>query len=183
MRTLHVITPCSRFSTLSDLAKNFTDQFSKVPLNYRVRWHVAFQKKDEHDPCGVFKDNEMIDLIPDEDWIWILDDDNTVHHFFFTVMQSLFDSLNEDVKAIVLSQARADALGPVLEARPANMCVGGIDTAQLVFKKQILGPLRFCNHPKTPDGLLYEKLFKIHGPKAFLFVTDALVNYNGLRLR
>lgn len=186
METLHVITPCSRFHRLAVLGENFSEVVKKN-LSYRIRWHVAFQNS-EVDPCGAMKNNEIIDMIPAKDWIWILDDDNSIHGFFFTKLQDLFlrySGVNEK-KAFVFSQNRADALGPILYARPENMRVGGVDTAQLVFKKELLGPLRFCDHPKYPDGLLYEKLFQIHGESAFVFVNGvegnrAFVNYNAFR--
>lgn len=183
METLHVITPCSRFILLHDLLENFMKQFSRDPLAFRVRWHIAFQHASDLDPCGAMKNNEMLELIPAKDWVWILDDDNTVHPYFFLMLQNLFlhySGVNEK-KAFVFSQNRADGLGPVLSARPENMRPGGVDTAQMVFKKEILGPLRFCDDPKMPDGILYEKLFQLHGENAFVFLPDAVVNYNGNR--
>lgn len=184
MQTLHIITACSRFPVLSDLAANVAKMAAHDPLSYLIRWHIAFQSGLEPDPHGCVKFNKMIDLVPAGDWIWILDDDNTVHPYFFLMLQTLFQYYaHTDKKAFVFSQNRSDVLGPVLHARPENMKVGGVDTAQVVFKKELLGSLlRFPEASKTADGEFYQELFAVYGPELFVFLpNDAVVNFNGCR--
>lgn len=178
METLHVITSCSRPFLLPDIAKAFDQREQK--LRYRIRWHVAFQHPSQIDNHGTIKMNEMIDLIPADDWVWILDDDNLVHPHFFEILHSAFEVYGDHKKAFVFSQNRADVLGPVLRSGPENMRVGRVDTAQVVFKKSLIGPLRLPDH-RMADGIFYEELFKIHGEEPFKFFDDAVVNFNGAR--
>lgn len=180
MKTLHIITACSRFSFLHlVLAESVAQAVRNQKPKHRVRWHIAFQHPSQVDSHGCVKFNEMIDLVPAQDWIWILDDDNDVHPNFFTALQAFFD-LQTEKRAVVFSQRRADCLGPVLEAKPENMKPGGVDTAQVVFRKDLIGPLRFPENSKIADGLFYQQLFQIHGEKEFMFVSDPVVHFNAL---
>lgn len=178
METLHVITACSRPYLISDIAKAF--DLREKNLRYAVRWHIAFQHPKQIDNHGTVKMNEMIELIPADDWVWILDDDNLVHPQFFDMLNCVFEVYANHKKAFVFSQNRADVLGPVLKADPDNMRVGRVDTAQVVFKKSLLGPVRLPDS-HVADGIFYEELFKIHGEEAFKFLSDPVVNFNGCR--
>lgn len=176
MRTLHILTACSR----PDGIKNVLAELSiaaLVPTHwFLIRWHIAFQSHLQQDPHGCVKDNELIALIPNDDWIWILDDDNLLHPGFFSALWKAWNDFPEK-DAIVFSQNRKDALGPVLPAAPENMRVGRVDTAQVVFRKSLLGTDRMREDHKCADGILYETLDKKY-PSAFAFVDEAVVNFN-----
>lgn len=173
--TLHVITACSRFGFLPALAQNVA---ALVPqgAGLRVRWHVFFQAGDQPDLVGAVKNNEALNMLRDDDWVWILDDDNFVHPRFFGALRVLI--LNHpDKRAFVFSQNRRDVLGPLLPAAPQNMKLGRVDTAQVVFQRGLLCGMRFREDTRTPDGFLYEDIYEMD-PDAFMFVDEALVNYN-----
>lgn len=179
MQTLHVITACSRLGQLPALALgffNFLPRDHKLPI--KVRWHIAFQNTEQPDPHGCVKFNEMIDLIPNKDWIWILDDDNRIHLKFFELLSEyLAKSIQSTTGAFVFGQNRFDALGD-LEAAPENMRVGRVDTAQVVFRKKLLNGLRFPEDSKVADGIFYEALYKAN-PEQFVFVKQIATYFNG----
>lgn len=177
MRTLHIVTACSRFDRLKDLAENISKLTRSTMPSFAVRWHVAFQHPDQFDLCGARKMNEMVDLVPDEDWVWILDDDNEMHVDFLFVLDQAFRDYPHK-RAFVFSQNRWDILGPVLLAKPENMKVGGVDTAQVVFQKSLRGDLKLLLDSKVPDGILYAEMFR-RTPEAFQFCTNCrVVNFN-----
>jgi hypothetical protein len=174
MRTLHILTACSRpdgllRSAARILAESFKEHW------FLIRWHIAFQNHAQPDPHGAVKDSELMDLIPGDDWIWILDDDNEIHPAFFVALWKAWSDFPEK-EAIVFSQNRKDGLGPVLLSGPENMRKGRVDTAQVVFKKSLIGPKRMITHPMC-DGIFYEDLYQ-SSPAAFTFVPDPVVNFN-----
>lgn len=179
MQTLHVITACSRLGQLPALALGFFNFLPKDhSLPFKVRWHIAFQNTAQPDPHGCVKFNELIDLIPSRDWIWILDDDNRIHIKFFELLSDYFEFANtKAVDAFVFGQNRFDALGD-LEAAPENMRVGRVDTAQVVFRKKLLNGLRFKENSKVADGEFYEALYK-SAPDRFVFVKQLATYWNG----
>jgi len=176
MRTLHILTACSR----PDGIKNVLAALSLAALIpehwFLIRWHIAFQNHAQPDPHGAVKDNELMDLIPGDDWIWILDDDNAIHPAFFAALWKAWSDYPEK-DAIVFSQNRRDGLGPVLPAGPENMRKGRVDTAQLVFKKSLIGPKRMRVDHRMCDGIFYEDLYE-SSPSAFAFIPDPVTNFN-----
>lgn len=177
--TLHIITACSRLSSLMRLADNVSWQASKAgDVLLRIRWHIAFQNFYQADPHGCVKFNEMLNLIPSDDWVWILDDDNEVHPDFFKVLTATLLGDELGTWAFVFDQNRKDQLGPVLRACPENMRVGGVDTAQVVFKKKLIGDKRFPEASPYADGEFYSELYRLH-PAFFRFVNKPVVNFNG----
>lgn len=180
MDQLHVITSCSRFDELWRVSQAFYPAMlntkGEPAHTLSIRWHVAFQDS-RPDPHGCAKFNEMIDLVPEDAWIWILDDDNDIHPFFFQELEVAIN-VYEKAQAIVFSQKRKDILGPILHAHPANMRPNWVDTAQVVFKKSFLGDIRFPVDQYTADGITYQQLFK-KDMAAFAFVDKPLVYHNG----
>lgn len=177
MNTLHVLTPCSRLDYLAALADNFTKSLRYHPETYLIRWHVSFQSVRQPDLVGAVKNNEMLRLIPANDWVWILDDDNFVHPAFFGMLASMFVA-QPDKWAFVFSQIRNDELGPVLRAAPENMKLYKVDTAQVVFRRGLLAGHFFPEDTNTPDGILFEKIYNLHNPDWFAFVEQPVVHYN-----
>lgn len=164
---------------LQSLAQQIAHEVKNKRVNFAVRWHVAFQHPNQFDLCGAFKMNEMVDLIPAEDWVWVLDDDNEVHPDFFTELAWHFD-LYTAKQAFVFSQNRWDVLGPVLEAKPENMKVGGVDTAQVVFQKKLRGDLKLDVSSRVCDGILYAEMYR-RNPDAFYFSKAVIVNFNAAK--
>lgn len=177
MKTLHIITACSRLGFIPGMT--IVPSRALIERRFLIRWHLAFQSDLQPDPHGYVKFNEMIDLIPYNEWVWILDDDNDMHpHFFNAIVKAWHDF--PDKAAIVFSQNRWDEHGPVLHACPGNMRVGSVDTAQVVFKKDLIGHERFRTTYKCGDGEFYEKMYN-RFPDQFAFVDNPVVNFNGLK--
>lgn len=182
MKTLHIITPCSRFDMLPGLAQNVAQCVQATPPSqYTVRWHVAFQHPLQPDLVGAVKNNEILRMIHADDFVWILDDDNLVHPRFFTTLDDVM-KIFPDHNAFVFSQNRRDELGPVLKAAPENMKLYKVDTAQVVFKKKLMWGLEFPEDTRTPDGILFEDMYGMAQAAGeedlFRFVDVAVVNYN-----
>jgi len=110
-------------------------------------------------------------------WVWILDDDNSVHPSFFRRLEEEI-AAHPDKEAIVFSQERSDALR-YLKAAPENVRVGSIDTAQFVLQRGLIGKYRWNDLP-THDGIFIEQIFNDH-PTAFHFVDDVLCYFNRQR--
>ena len=177
MKTLHIITPCSRPENIYRMGCSFKS--SLTIFDMKVIWHVSFQNASEPDLSGAVKNNKIIEMIPDDEYIYLLDDDNLMRPMFLAAVERLF-KLCPDKRAFVFSQERRDELGPVLIAEPENMKLYKIDTAQVVFQKSLLGELRLQEDSRYWDGILFEELFKRH-PEDFYFQRKpALVRYNAL---
>jgi len=149
-----------------------------ITKNLRVRWHVALQSDDLPDPHGCVKMNELIDLVPNDHWIWILDDDNRLADGMIAYLPTLFKNRPEK-EAFVFSQIRRDQHGPVLHASAENMFAIGCDTAQVVFKKSLVGnDLRMREDSAIADTKFFQIMYRIAEQK-FLFVDEPEVYFNG----
>lgn len=114
--------------------------------------------------------NEILSSIKDG-WVWVLDDDTTVHEDLFRVV-----SANRNHDAVVVSQDRPD-MGAVLVASRENIRVSGIDIGQAVIRREVIGDARI---PETYDGdgsFLQEVLAEAN----VAFVEESLSLYNSLR--
>ena len=158
-------------SEQSDGLKRITDFF-------RIRWHVALQTDDLPDPHGCAKMNEMIDLVPMDHWIWILDDDNKVNPDLFPCLaDAIF--VYPDKEAFVFAQRRNDLHGPVLHANPENLFAIGCDTAQVVFRKRLIGhDLRMREDSPVADTKFFQTMYRMYESR-FCFIDTPLVYHNG----
>ena len=120
--------------------------------------------------------NNAIDLIDNDSWVYILDDDNEMHPRFLLEV----DSFKTD--GIIFSQSvnKRDFTGlDIREAKPENVRVQGIDMAQFVLKKSLIGTKRLIPGQYTADGIFIEELYKAH-PEQFSF-GDVFCFYNSLQ--
>ena len=142
-----------------------------------VWWIRQFAHKQADSVAGKGQVNFVLDYLSDSNfkgWIWILDDDNTMH-----------PSLTRAIETVdVYTQAQGVAFAQQLDGWmrnvfPDTMKETFIDQAQYAFKLSLVGedriPLRY-----TGDGAFAEMLFN-KNKLAWVFLTDVLCYYNALR--
>ena len=195
LMNLHVITRCTRIENL-DLVK--------LSLPESVQWHIIIDTRIvssiETSYLEKFNDNylyfwrsflgdmghqllnRVIDKIPQEDWIYILDDDNEMHPELFSEINMSLEK-NPEKEGFIFSQNinGKDFTGlKVREALPENVKVQRIDMAQFLLKRSLIGKNRFAPGTYVADGIFIEELFQ-KNPEKFLFVDKILCNYNSLK--
>lgn len=166
---LHVITACSRPGGLPALAASLA-----AAAGLDVTWHVRFDLAGAH-PGGQAPKNVLIDGVADG-WIWIGDDDNTLHPAVGDVVAPL--AHDPAVALIVVSQELPD--GTVRRAAPGCLAVNQVDAAQIFIRRVALGALRL---PETyaGDGLLAEALAAALPPDAIRYCETPAAYYNRQR--
>lgn len=109
-------------------------------------------------------------------WVYFLDDDNAMQEDFLADLADEI-KLNPDKKAFVFDQYNK---GPNLRLKAAfeNIKVMGIDTAQMVLHRNLIGAAKWPNR-QCGDGHLAEELYKFN-PEAFK-IGKGRVWYNYLR--
>ena len=108
-------------------------------------------------------------------WVWVLDDDNLCHPEFGRRLARLITE-HPDTGAFVFTQERADGrtLHPSAEAlRPE-----GVDTAQYVIRRDVIGPERVLSVP-ADDGGFVQRVYQ-REPGRFVFVDEVLTYHNRL---
>lgn len=119
--------------------------------------------------------NSVIDKVSDG-WVWILDDDNQVHPDFFRVIS---EHLSDD-KSIVFNQRidGKDFTGQEIRyARPENMKVGGVDSAQYVLSRKLIDDHRLVAGAYVADSIFIEQVYNSN-PSEFIFLDVELCYYN-----
>lgn len=125
--------------------------------------------------------NRAIDMVHEDSWIYVLDDDNELHPDFFREIQRANEE-NPSARGFIFSQnvGGKDFTGlQVREASPDNVKVQKIDMAQFVLQKSLVGPKRFEPMKYVADGIFIQELFE-ERPDDFVFIPKILCNYNSL---
>lgn len=124
---------------------------------------------------GAKQRNYALSMIGDG-WIYFLDDDNIMdENFLVNLEREIIES--PDKKAFIFDQYNK---GPNLRLKAAieNIKVMGIDTAQMVLHRKLIGAARWPDR-QCGDGILAEELYKFN-PEAFK-IGRGKVWYNYLR--
>jgi hypothetical protein len=160
---LHVLTALTRPENLEAIANSL---LAAKCDGVEVCWHIRKGQRD--DPGGQRTKNSLLDEISDG-WVWILDDDTVVHpDLFRRVLPQA-----EKSDAVVVGQIRPPD-GWVMEGR---IMVGGIDTGQVVFRRELAGDRRIPEE-YAGDGLFFEQI--LTGNDRVTFIGDGLSYYNAL---
>lgn len=117
--------------------------------------------------------NEFLDLFSDkftdDDWVYILDDDNILHPEWYPTILKFFQDKDQNLNFINWGQV--EWLPPSLSPK-----VGNIDTACFMYK-----PTSFSEHryemDYTSDGIFAEKIFEVSNPTT---IMKELAYYNFL---
>lgn len=127
---LNVLTAVSRPENLPRIAKSLADAMARAP-EVQVHWRFRFDLERQHVGGQALK-NALLENVPDDEWVWALDDD-TLAHEDVLLLASTFT--NRD--AIVFSQLRTD--GRVLPAHPDSVVPGSIDIGQAFLRRSLIG--------------------------------------------
>ena len=168
---LHILTAVTRPENLALLADSLVDA---LHCGFQVCWHII-EDVERTAVGGQALKNRMLDASSDG-WVWVLDDDNLAHPQFFGALAELL-AIHPEAGAFVVSQQLAG--GSVRHAEAAAMQVNGVDIAQVVFKRNLIGDARL-DLSYGGDGLLIEQLYR-DNPAYFVFVSEVLCYYNRLR--
>jgi glycosyltransferase involved in cell wall biosynthesis len=194
---VHIITRCTRPHNLKEIHKS-------LDTSYVMNWHVIFDASRIHDidvntlellyannvkvyylkgedgDYGHNLLNNVIETIT-EGWVYILDDDNLLNREMFIELEMIIDS-NPDCGCVVFSQevgGRDFTKLDVRVARPENMKVGGVDMAQFIIRRELIGDRRFPKGTYVADGIFITELYEFH-PEKFIFCEKILTGYNAL---
>lgn len=124
--------------------------------------------------CGYDMVNSVLNEIENSEWIYLLDDDNLLHHNFWKNIKKC-NVIDKNI--IVFSQyvgGKDFTNLKIREAKPTNMKYQGVDCAQFIFKRSIITDFKL-NY--AADGYFIEEKFK-NNPSDFLFINKILSYYN-----
>ncbi len=126
--------------------------------------------------------NKSIDDTQDG-FLYILDDDNIIHENFY---ENLHDAItnNPSKRGFVFHQkidgkdfTRLD----VRIAEPSAMRVSGVDSAQYVLRKDLIGNIRIQPMNYIADSIYAEEVYNSNSPSDFCFIDKIMCYYNYLQ--
>lgn len=120
--------------------------------------------------------NALLDSLSPEMWFWGLADDNVACPGFFLNLRRLIEDYPEK-RAFMFRLTRS--IGHTIPAHPDRIRPGEVDGVQVVYRKDLVGDLRWTDGPTT-DGDFLVKLYA-KNPEAWHFEDEELVYYNRLR--
>ena len=192
---LAILTACSRPANLLKLKESVIPALEAFDLT----WHIVGQHpgwegnlpKDFLQPfiklstftgesvAGKGQINSVMSSLTDNEWIYVLDDDNVLHpDFCYGVRKLMLEKPN--AQGLLLSQLDPRVSGGVRHASPGleNIKVCLIDQAQFVLKKSLIGNELYANS-YSGDGELIEKIYSRNSP-LFAHSSAPLSYYNKL---
>lgn len=176
---IYIITPCSRPGNLPLMADSIPTECSWV-ISFDASVHEHFYPNAINFYCpetgasGNHARNFALDSLKleDDDWVYILDDDNIVHPRWYEVIKQ---HMHLDVPMLTWGQVHKDGnprLRPTGDPR-----VGNIDTACYMVRGYVMRNTRFPLE-YTADGMLAEQIARNLGVHT---INDYLAYYNYLR--
>lgn len=192
---INILTRCTRPQNLLTISKTiFTDLF-------QINWYILFDTnrvkdidasllmeitnlgakikflKGESNGLGMNMINNILDEICDG-WVYILDDDNIIHPEFYNTLDEFVD---DKTYGVLVFNQKVDGKDfsklDIREAKPENVKVGSIDSAQFLIHIGDYGDTQRFNNSYTADGELIEKLFE-EKKEDFIFIQKELCYYN-----
>ena len=196
---LHILTRCTRPANLVTIIESV----AKADPFFDVRWKVIFDTRDLKDvDAGTLCDlqaagaethfmrgepgdfghgllNWALDGIS-SGWVYILDDDNVMHPRFWECARAAMSAPGFSARALVFNQRidGKDFTGQEMRvAGPENMRVGGVDSAQLLLRRDLIGDRRLAPMTYVADSLLAGEIHS-DSPSDFLFLDEEMCYYN-----
>ena len=198
---IEIITRCTRPNNLYQVRDSI---FKNVPVGVEIGWRIIFDTSVlETVPTSIIEDfstfdlkfwkgvqgdfahmliNRAIDLVDENAWFYILDDDNELHPSF---MERVFEehSKNPMKEGILFSQwiGGKDFTGlDIRQIDATKIRVREIDMAQFFLMKKLVGDKRLNPMQYIADGYFIEELYADKADK-FLIVDEILCTYNSLQ--
>ena len=141
--------------------------------------------------------NLVLDKLMNENakgYFYSIDDDNIMHPHFWTIFEApllqdeylnKLDFKDEDTPAIALTQVGKDEEvrfgdgGTYLHAKPEQMKLYHVDTAQVLFNLDYIGNHRYNVFAYNGDGIIVENFYNEY--PNFVFIDKGLCYYNYLK--
>lgn len=189
MIKLTILTRCSRLGNLKKVKDSiFTTQ--KFDITWRVMFDTTVLKDVDAELLASIQEKNgityFINSIPGDyghqmlnraisdtkdGFLYILDDDNIIHEDFY---DSLYDAItnNLDKRGFVFHQKIAGKDFTGLDIRiaiPESMRVSGVDSAQYVLRRDLVGDIRLVPMNYIADSIFAEEVYK-NNPNDFCFI-------------
>jgi glycosyltransferase involved in cell wall biosynthesis len=197
MELLNIITRCTRLGNLKKISESIfsTDKFTikwfiifdtnsvhNIPIDLLLHLQsknviIKYEKSEPNDH-GHQMVNNVIDEI-ESGWVYVLDDDNIIHHDFFNSILDIITD-NKKIEGIIFDQKIGGVDFTKQDLRlssPDDVKVGKIDMAQFLLKRDLIGISRIPRGHYVGDGMFIEKLFNENTEK-FIFINKVLCYYN-----
>jgi hypothetical protein len=194
---IYVITPCSRPENLRQIERTFHICFqARDRMNNLVNW-IIVHDADEI-PAGLFNEegilhlnikggvvgklqiNHALDYLQEHEmpgWIYVLDDDNAVHHNFMNEIMCQFMEDAGRYFAYVFDQQLEG--GTVREVDMDNIAPCFIDQAQYIIHTKLIQNLRYEQFYEA-DGKFIQMLYSEY-KELFAQIKKTLSFYNRLK--
>ena len=130
---VNVLTAVSRPANLPLVAESLARASERAP-NVQIAWRWTLDLERRHVGGQALK-NDLLEQVPEDEWVWILDDDTLAHEDAILMAASF-----QNYDAIVFSQLRSD--GRILPAKAENCVVGSIDIGQAFMRRALIGEHR-----------------------------------------
>jgi hypothetical protein len=181
MNKINIVTPCSRFENLHEIAnsinipiENYTwtivvDAIT-LPDNFYIPYNsTVYCIKDYKSICGNAQRNYALDLIKDG-WVAFLDDDTVLHRDLWENVKDL----NNDF--ISFAQEWKDGN---LRLKGNDINLNSVDSGNIIIHHSLIGTTRWDITRRDADGL-FAHACKLKA-KSYLFIPKVLSTYNALR--
>lgn len=196
---LNIVTRCTRPDYMSDVEKSIqsckeidlkwtiiidTSVLHEIPSDFLEKYSkydLRFMKGIAGDMGHKFI-NKIFDEIQDDEWVYVLDDDNQMHPELIETIKTEMTKYPA-AQGFIFSQSvgKKDFSGlDIREAKPENVKVQSIDMGQFFLKKSLIGEKRLESMKYVADGVFIEELYK-EKTKDFIFIDKVLCYYNSLR--
>jgi hypothetical protein len=171
---LHILTAVTRPHNLPQMAESL---IPAVADGVELTWHLGYDLERKH-IAGQAVKNRLLDAITNmEDWVWILDDDNTAHpNFFRRLVETV--SANSNLRMIACNQIFRP--GGCRSISPDMLKACRIDAAQAVIRRDAIGMHRL-REIYAGDSHWIEKIAQSLPPEQIGYIHDGVVHYNWLR--
>jgi hypothetical protein len=171
---LHIVTPCTRKQEYLDRCYQ-----SIIQLDCNWKWYIIINKNVYKHDLDISKYNNTKLLIQEREnkwnslinhyldnvnepnsFVFFLDDDNLIHPNFNKAYDELITN-SAEVNSLVLTQEGKfdDGRYFTREALSENIMVEKIDQGQVVFKRSIIGDLRYWENIYRGDGYFIMEYF------------------------
>jgi hypothetical protein len=198
---LYILTRCSRLENLLNIKKSIFDNKNDF---WNINWYIAVDnKKIKNIPSHILNNlqseniklffdlnsdgiygnnllNELLNIIDQKEnnWIYILDDDNKLHERFLNRTSEILKT--NICKCIIFSQMSLDTrFGNSLfrTASEKNINVRKIDMAQFLINSVLIKNNRFEINEYVSDGIFITKIY-YENPNDFYIIDEILCYYN-----
>ena len=113
--TLHILTAVTRPHNLPQMAESLIPAAS---VGVELVWHLGYDLERKH-IAGQAVKNRLLDTISaPQEWVWILDDDNTAHPNFF---RRLAETVSTNTALRMIACTQISPAGPCRSVSPDSL--------------------------------------------------------------